>query len=202
MTLTVKKGKPTCVFVEWLFPFFYFCCKKETEVFWPAFGQILENCWCLNHLWSRKFCRENPDSKIAHCIPFICIIKRVESSFSKMTFIFHLRMKFKFSTLQQTIQKLAKTRKKFRKIEKKKEIPKWWFFENLKLAVKQCYQTKIGGNAKIEILKLWYKNIAASEAVEATAIYRVSQQVRCLNQIIPIFSPEQKLFYEKILVVF
>ena len=139
-----------------------------------------------------------------------------------------LRMQFKYSTLQQTIlkyyfslisdlkfrakivifetflgfQKLAKTRKKFRKIEKKKEIPKWWFFENLKLAVKQCYQTKIGGNAKIEILKLWYKNIAASEAVEATAIYRVSQQVRCLNQIIPIFSPEQKLFYEKILVVF
>ena len=140
LTLPVKGNLlAKLVSVEWLFPFFYFCCKKE--VFWPAFGQILENCWCLNHLWSRKFCRENPDSKIAHCIPFICIIKRVESSFSKMTFIFHLRMKFKFSTLQQTIQKLAKTRKKFRKIEKKKEIPKWWFFENLKLAVKQCYQT-------------------------------------------------------------
>ena len=35
------------------FHFSIFVAKKE--VFWPAFGQILENCWCLNHLWSRKF---------------------------------------------------------------------------------------------------------------------------------------------------
>ena len=56
-------------------------------------------------------------------------------------------------------------------------------------------------NAKIEKLKVLYKKIAASEAVEATAIYRVSQQVRCLNQIIPIFSPEQNLFNEKIQIV-
>ena len=86
--------------VEWLFPFFYFCAKKRNRksCHCPAFGQILENCWCLNHLWSRKLWSFRVllvQTKIAHCF-IVCIV--IAGELSKNAFHFSSQ-KFKWKAV-------------------------------------------------------------------------------------------------------